>query len=195
MNKEFIIIDPRPLDAFKNKTFSDFKKTDVIKKLFKCIETDKIEEACYWVTECIVSGYSQELFEKLIIFNSKVIHINNPKLPEFLWRKYKTFLSSFDHISKKERDKLIHLRNTQSVRNCLFDIVTTMTNSLKSKRYDKYPKVIDNDFQYTNIQNKLSATMQILPSSIIKFTDPEELKIIMNEFLFHLKIVYGYYGK
>ena len=93
MNKEFIIIDPRPLEAFKDKTFSDFKKTDVIKKLFKCIETDKIEEACYWVTECIVSGYSQELFEKLIIFNSKVIHINNPKLPEFLWRKYKTFLS------------------------------------------------------------------------------------------------------
>ena len=193
MNKEFIIIDPRPLDAFKNKTFSDFKKTDVIKKLFKCIETDKIEEACYWVTECIVSGYSQELFEKLIIFNSKVIHINNPKLPEFLWRKYKTFLSSFDHISKKERDKLIHLRNTQSVRNCLFDIVTTMTNSLKSKRYDKYPKVMDNDFQYTNIQNKLSATMQILPSSIIKFTDPEELKIIMNEFLFHLKNINGGY--
>ena len=46
MNKEFIIIDPRPLEAFKDKTFSDFKKADVIKKLFKCIETDKIEEAC-----------------------------------------------------------------------------------------------------------------------------------------------------
>ena len=39
-----------------------------------------------------------------------------------------------DHacINKKERDQLIHLRNTQSVRNCLFDIVTTMTNSLIS---------------------------------------------------------------
>ena len=35
--------------------------------------------------------------------------------------------------------------------------------------------------------------MQILPSHIIRFTDPEELKIIMNEFLFHLKNVNGGY--
>tara|TARA_Y100001970_G_scaffold207418_1_gene252686 strand:+ start:118 stop:1200 length:1083 start_codon:yes stop_codon:yes gene_type:complete len=193
MNKDYIIIDPRPSEAFKDKTFSDFKKLDVYKKLFKCMETDKIEEACYWCTECIVSGYSQDLFEKLIQFNSKVIHINNPKLPEFLWRRYMTFFSSFDHISKKEKDQLIHLRNTQSVRNCFFDVVTTITNSLKLKRYDKYPKIKDDDFQYTNIQNKLKATMQILPSSIIKFTDPDELKIIMNEFYFHLKNKNGGY--
>ena len=193
MNKDYIIIDARPLEAFKDKTFSDFKKKDVYKTLFRCMEIDKIEEACYWCTECLISGYGCELFEKLILFNSKVIHINNPNLPEFLWRRYKTFLNSFNHIGKKEKDKLIHLRNTQSVRNCLFDVVTTITNSLKLKRYDKYPKVIDNDFQYTNIQNKLTATMQILPSSIIRFTDPAELKIIMNEFLFHLKNVNGGY--
>ena len=193
MNKDYIIIDPRPLEAFKDKTFSNFKKKDVYKKLFKCMEIDKVEEACYWCTECLISGYACELFEKLILFNSKVIHINNPNLPEFLWRRYKTFLNSFNHISKKEKEKLIHLRNTQSVRNCFFDIVTTITNSLKSKRYDKYPKIKDDDFQYTNIQNKLTATMQILPSSIIRFTDPEELKIIMNEFLFHLKNVNGGY--
>ena len=30
MNKEFIIIDPRPLEAFKDKTFSDYKKLDGI---------------------------------------------------------------------------------------------------------------------------------------------------------------------
>ena len=35
--------------------------------------------------------------------------------------------------------------------------------------------------------------MQILPSSIIKFTDPDELKIIMNEFYFHLKNKNGGY--
>ena len=66
MNDKYKINDTRDLASFKTETFSGFKKTDVIKKLFKCIETDKIEEACYWVTECIVSGYSQELFEKVI---------------------------------------------------------------------------------------------------------------------------------
>ena len=193
MNKEFVIIDPRPLEAFKDKTFSDFKKRDVLTKLMKTIESGKIEEACYWCTECIVSGYSQELFEKLILYNSKITHINNPKLPAFLWRRYLTFLSSFDHISKKKRDQLIHLRNTQSVRNCLFDLVTTITSSPRQKRFDKYPRVTDNDFQYSVIQSKLQATMQILPSYIIKFTDPEELRIIMNEFFFHLKNINGGY--
>lgn len=193
MNKEFAIIDPRPLEAFKDSTFSGFKKTDVINKLLKAIEEGKIEESCYWCTECICSGYSIQLFEKLIIHNSKVVHINNPKLPEFLWRRYNTFLSSFDHISKKDKDQLIHLRNTQSVRNCLFDLVTTMSSSFKHKRYDKYPKVKEEEFQFGKIQSKLSATMQILPSHILKFTDPEELKIIMNEFLFHLKNKNGGY--
>ena len=194
MNKEFIIIDPRPLESFKDKTFSDFKKKDVFKKLFECLGSQKIEESCYWVTECIVSGYNLELFEKLIIYCSKMIHINNPSLPTFLWRRYKTFLNSFDHIDKKHRDQLIHLRNTQSVRNCFFDLVTTIIDSSTEKQFT-IEKISDDDFQFTAIQNKLSATMQILPTSIIKFTDPEELRIIMNEFFFHLKNENGGYNR
>ena len=196
MNQEYIIIDPRPLEAFKDKTFSGFKKRDVFNTLMKCIEKGLIEHACYWVTECIVSGYSQELFDKLVIYSSKIIHINNPRLPEFLWRRYHCFLNSFNHISKKDKSQLIHLRNTQSVRNCLFDIITTMTLSSKAKRFDKYPKINESiDFQLNIIQSKLNATMQLLPSHIIRFTDPDELKIIMNEFLFHLKNINGGYDQ
>lgn len=194
MNNDYLIIDPRPLEAFKDKTFSDFKKKDVINKLFKCIEEGKIEESCYWITECICSGYSIELFEKLIILSSKIVHINSPNLPGYLWRKYLTFVSCYDHIGKKEREQLIHLRNTPSIRNILFDLIVTISSSLKTNRFDKYPKVNENDFQYSNIQNKLKATMQVLPSYIIRFTDPEELRIIMNEFLFHLKNRNGGYS-
>ena len=32
------------------------------------IETNKLENACYWVTECIISGYIFDLFEKIKIF-------------------------------------------------------------------------------------------------------------------------------
>jgi len=55
--------------------------------------------------------------------------------------------------------------------------------------------VTDNDFQYSTIQSNLIATMQILPSHLLRFTDPEELRIIMNEFLFHLKNALGGYEK
>ena len=196
MNHEFIIEDARPLSEFKDKTFSDFKKRDVINTLFKSIESGKIEDACYWLTECIISGYTIEILEKLIQFNSKIIHINSPNLPKFLWKRYQTFYNSIDHISKKEKDKYIHLRNSEHIRNNLIDIVVTLTTSPKTKRYDKYPKIDEiKDFQFIEIKEKLNATMNLLPSHIIKFTDPEELKIIMNEIFFNLKNKLGGYER
>ena len=160
------------------------------------METGKVENTCFWVTECIVSGYTTELFEKLIIFACKIIHVNNPRLPEFLWLKYSGFLNSINHISNKDKKQYIHLRNTQSIRNCLVDVAVTLTISPKTKRYDKYPKPKeDQDFSFTSIKSKMNATMQLLPSHIIKFTDPEELRVIMNEFLFNLKNNLGGYEK
>ena len=196
MNTNYLIVDPRPLEEFKDKTFSGFKKKDVCNELFKSIEKGKVENTCYWITECIVSGYTLEIFEKLIIFSSKVIHINNPKLPSFLWNKYSAFINSIDHISKKERKQYIHLRNTQSIRNCLFDVSVTLTISPKTKRYDQYPKPKEDiDFSFESIKSKMNATMQVLPSHIIKFTDPEELRIIMNELFFNLKNNLGGYER
>jgi len=196
MNNDYLIVDPRPLEEFKDKTFSEFKKRDIFNELFKSMETGKVENTCFWITECIVSGYTIELFEKLLLFGSKIVHINNPKLPQFLWLKYHSFMNSIDHISKKERKQYIHLRNTQSIRNCLTDVAVTLAMSPKTKRYDKYPKPKEDlDFSFTSIKNKMNATMQLLPSHIIKFTDPEELRVIMNEFFFNLKNELGGYEK
>ena len=41
----------------------------------------------------------------------------------------------------------------------------------------------------------MNATMQVLPSHIIKFTDPEELRVIMNELFFNLKNNLGGYER
>jgi len=196
MNSEYLITDPRPSECFKDKTFSGFKKSEVYKSLFKSIDSGKIEDTCFWITECIVSGYATALIEKLCIHSAKVIHINNPLLPEFLWRRYLTFHKSTDHILRKEKDKLIHIRNTQSVRNNLMDVAVTLALSPKTKRYDKLPKVdIQRDFEFSVIQQKMNATMQLLPQGIIRFTDPEELRIIMNEIFFNLKNANGGYDK
>ena len=193
MNKEYLIMDSRPIEEFKDKTFSNFKKKDVINELFKSIEHNKLEEACNWITECIISGYCEEIFEKLVLFNSNNININNPNLPILLSRKHKTFVNSFNHLTKKDKDKIIHLRNTQSVRNLFFDIIFSLIDSSKEIKFNKHKKLKNEDFQFHNIKNKLKATMHILPSNIIRFTDPDELKIIMNEFYFHLKNENGGY--
>ena len=190
MDSEYLIIDPRPSDCFKEKTFSEFKKKDIFKELFKTIENKQVESACFWITECIISGYTYEIFEKLINYSSKMIHVKNPNLPSFLSNRFNCFMNSISNIDKKQ---LIHIRNTLSVRNCLFDVVVTLCLSEKTNKYSKYPKLVNDDFSFDNIKKKLNATMQILPSHIIKFTDPEELRIIMNEFFFNLKNKLGGY--
>ena len=87
MNDFYKIIDTRDLSSFKQKTFSGYKKNDVINAVLKSIETKKVENACNWCCECIVSGYTTLLWEKLINFSSKMIHINSPNIPFYLLKK------------------------------------------------------------------------------------------------------------
>ena len=65
---------------FKDKSFSGFKKTDVIKTLFKSIEIGKVENACHWTTECMVSGYNLDILDKLILQLRKKYYIS-----KFFW--------------------------------------------------------------------------------------------------------------
>jgi hypothetical protein len=182
MNEDYLIEDKRYICSFKTKTFSGFKKTDVINTVIKSIESRKIEQACHWTTECIISGYSLILWEKLMIYSSKVINVNNPTLPSYFLNKSKILQNQIDRLDMKSKETVLLLRNSQMIRNMFFDIITTLITSPKSKKYDKYPKINElEDFKYENIQKRLFAQMNILPNHIIKFNDPDELKIIINE--------------
>ena len=189
MDEQFLIQDTRHLDEFKDKSFSGFKKTDVLKTLFKSIEAGKVENACHWITECMISGYTMDVLDKLINVSSKIIHINNPKLPTYLWRKYQYFWKSIDNINlKKQKHLTIHFRNNQVLRNLFFDIVSVITSSSKTKRYDKYPKINEEtDFHFEAIKRRLHAQANFCPDSLFKFTDPEELRVVINELMFHFK--------
>ncbi|MBD62964.1 MAG: hypothetical protein CMD68_02670 [Gammaproteobacteria bacterium] len=188
MDERYFIHDDRTFESFKKKTFSGFKKNDIINAVLKSIESKKVENACHWTTECVLSGYSHSLWEKLINFSTKIIHINNPKLPSYLFKKNKVFMNQVRRLDSKSKDRYIFLRNSQMIRNLFFDVVSTLATSSKTKRYDKYPKINDKeDFNFTNIQKRLCAQMNILPSHIIHFNDPDELRIIMNEIFTLLK--------
>ena len=189
MDEVFLIEDNRHLEDFRDKSFAGFKKTDVFKTLFKSIEEGKVENACHWTTECMISGYCIEALDKLIVHASKMVHINNPKLPSYLWRKYHYFYKTIDNINlKKDKHLCIHFRNNQVLRNLFFDIVSVITLSPKSKRYDKYPKINDKtDFQFENIKRRLHAQTNFCPDTLFKFTDPEEVRVVINEIMFHFK--------
>jgi hypothetical protein len=182
MNEKYLISDNRTIESFKQKTFSGFKKNDVITTVLKSIEVKKLESGCYWTTECILSGYSITLWDKLLQFSSKVININNPNLPTYLLKKNTIFMNQIKRLNTKDKNNVLLLRNSQMIRNLFFDVITTLSLSSKTKRYDKYPKLDEKeDFNFGNIQKRLFSQMKILPDHIIHFNDPDELRIIMNE--------------
>jgi replication-associated recombination protein RarA len=55
--EEYYIYDYRKLSDFKKITYSGYQKTDVLSALQKSIIDNKVEEACHWCTEMLVSGH------------------------------------------------------------------------------------------------------------------------------------------
>ena len=80
MDPQYKINDSRFLNDFKNKTFSGYKKSEVINTLFKNIDKNKVENSCNWITECIISGYTLVIWNKILSYACRIIHINNPNI-------------------------------------------------------------------------------------------------------------------
>ena len=187
MDDIYKIIDTREPGEFKMKSFSGYKRRDVFDALDKSILSKKIENACNWVCECICSGYIDKTWQHLITIASNVVNINNPTLSNFLYKKNVLFYNVYNNSKCK-----IELRNNSTIRNLMFGVTVILALSDKTKRYDRYPKLKNEDFDFSKIQTKLTATSNLLNSDFIRFNEPAELKLIFNELYFHLKKLDGY---
>ena len=53
------------------KNFYGYAKKDVFDTFFKALDENKFEESCQWCVELVISGYYDELWERLISYISK----------------------------------------------------------------------------------------------------------------------------
>jgi hypothetical protein len=176
------INDVRTESEFKGITFSKYKKADVRKELLNCLKNGKIEPACYWTAELVCAGHYQELWDAIITFVSKHIHLANPKLCLYLEMRYDVFkgIVANGYIGNELR-----MRNNPRIRSLFAEIMCVICNSKKKYSLEGI-KVKKTDFDSTAMTDKLKAPHVSYASAAFLSGDPKELFIAINEFAFHI---------
>ena len=176
------ITDKRNIKEFKGITFSKYKKADAKKELLNNLNTGKIEPACYWAAEYICAGHYADIWEIIMFFCSKHIHLGNPKLPIYLDLR----LTHFKQIlNGGYQDNVLKMRNNLKVRKLFGEIISVLCLSKKKHTFDNI-KIKKDDFNITKITYKMKADATSYATRIFKKEDPNELFIGINEFCWNI---------
>jgi len=177
------INDIRGPTQFKGISFSKFKKSDVRKQLIENMKNGKIEPACYWSAELVCSGHYMELWEIILHYAGKHIHLGNPKIVLYLEKRFEIFRNL---ISQGQYLNELQLRNNPTIRKLFAEIICTLTLSNKKHSFEPIKINREEEFDMTQMTERLKAPNIHFIEHIFQKEDPKELFIAMNEFAYNI---------
>lgn len=167
---------------FKGISFSKYKLTEVKNILLKSISSSKVEDSCYWSAELICSGHFKDLWDLIIYYYSKHIHIVNPKLSIYLDTRINKFIKILrNHSGNME----LLLRNNHTIRLLFCEIMCVLCDSKRGHVYNNI-KITSLECDLSQIREKLRAPNITYLTNIFTEDDPKELYISINELCYQL---------
>ena len=177
------INDIRSSAEFKGITFSKFKKSQVKKELINALLAEKVEPACYWSAELICAGHFKDMWDCIISYMGKYIHIGNPKLPIYLNLRFNNFKEIIENGYIQDE---LSLRNNLKIRQIFAEIILVLCFSIKKHSFETIKLNKDEDFNMTFMASKLKATSIDFGQNSFEKDDPKEIYIAVNEFAYNI---------
>ena len=177
------INDKRSSAEFKGITFSKFQKSKVKTELIHSLIASKVEPACYWAAELVCAGHYGDLWEIIILYSSRYIHLGNPKLPIYISMRFKNFK---DNLTGGYIGNELSMRNNIKIRQLFTEIISLLSQSRKKHSLEAIKIKKADEFNMTHMASRLKAPTIGYVKDIFKPEDPKELFIAMNDFAFHL---------
>ena len=178
-----IINDSRIASDFRNITFSKFPRAKVKKELLNCINTCNIESSCHWSIELICAGHFNDLWEIILLYMSRYIHMGNPKLPIYIELRFQSFKTI---VHNGYGNNELDLRNSDKIRTLFAELICILCYSRKKHAFESFAIKDINDFDLTHLTRRLKAPNIKYAELVFKENDPKELFIAINEFAYNI---------